>query len=43
MAEQQLFERSQTMLNAILFVIFGVVVFWLLANIFEAIGFTKHR
>ena len=31
------------MLNAILFVIFGVVVFWLLAAIFEAIGFTKHR
>jgi hypothetical protein len=36
-------ERYQTVLNAILFVIFGVVVFWLLAAIFEAIGFTKHR
>ena len=31
------------MLNAILFVILGVVVFWLLAAIFDAIGFTKHR
>jgi hypothetical protein len=25
------------------FVILGLVVFWLLAAIFEAIGFTKHR
>jgi hypothetical protein len=31
------------MLDAILFVILGLVVFWLLAVIFEAIGFTKHR
>jgi len=31
------------MLNAILFVILGSVFFWLLAAIFEAIGFTKHR
>jgi hypothetical protein len=31
------------MLNAILFVILGVVVFWLLAAIFEAIGFTSNR
>jgi len=31
------------MLDAILFVILGLVVFWLLAAIFEAIGFTKHR
>jgi O-antigen ligase len=30
------------MLDAILFVILGLVVFWLLAAIFEAIGFTKH-
>jgi hypothetical protein len=37
------FERYQTMLNAILFVILGMVVFWLLAAIFEAMGFTKHR
>jgi hypothetical protein len=33
----------QTMLDAILFVILGLVVFWLLAAIFEAIGFAKHR
>lgn len=31
------------MLDAILFVILGLVVFWLLAAILEAIGFTKHR
>jgi hypothetical protein len=31
------------MLDAILFVILGLVVFWLLAAIFESIGFTKHR
>jgi hypothetical protein len=31
------------MLDAILFVILGLVVFWLVAAIFEAIGFTKHR
>ena len=31
------------MLDAILFVIVGLVVFWLLAAIFEAIGFTEHR
>jgi len=31
------------MLHAILFVILGSVFFWLLAAIFEAIGFTKHR
>jgi hypothetical protein len=31
------------MLNAILFVIVGLVAFWALAAIFEAIGFTKHR
>jgi hypothetical protein len=31
------------MLNAIVFVILGSVFFWLLAAIFEAIGFTKHR
>ena len=31
------------MLDAILFVILGLVVFWLLAATFEAIGFTKHR
>ena len=31
------------MLNAILFVMLGVVVFRMLAAIFEAIGFTKHR
>lgn len=31
------------MLDAILFVIFGLVVFWLLAATFEAIGLTKHR
>jgi general stress protein CsbA len=31
------------MLDAILFVIVGLVFFWLLAAIFEAIGFTKHR
>ena len=31
------------MLDAILFVILGVVVFWLLAAIFEEIGFKKHR
>jgi hypothetical protein len=31
------------MLDAILFVIVGVVVFWLLAAILEEIGFTKHR
>jgi hypothetical protein len=33
----------QTMLHAIGFVIVGVAVFWLLAAIFLAIGFTKHR
>ena len=37
------FERYQTMLDAILFVLVGLVVFWVLAAIFEAIGFTKHR
>ena len=31
------------MFNTILFVIFGLVAFWLLAAAFEAIGFTKHR
>jgi hypothetical protein len=31
------------MLNAILFVIVGLVAFWVLAAIFEAIGFTRHR
>jgi hypothetical protein len=31
------------MLNAILFAVLGSVFFWLLAAIFEAIGFTKHR
>ena len=31
------------MLNAILFVIVGLVAFWVLAAIFEAIGFAKHR
>ncbi len=31
------------MFNAILFVIFGLVAFWVLAAIFEAIGFTRHR
>ena len=31
------------MLNAILFVIVGLVAFWALAAIFEAIGFAKHR
>jgi uncharacterized membrane protein len=31
------------MLNAILFVMLGLVAFWVLAAIFEAIGFTKHR
>ena len=31
------------MLDAILFVIVGLVVFWVLAAIFEAIAFTKHR
>ena len=33
----------QTMLDAILFVILGVAVFWLLAAIFEEIGFTNRR
>ena len=31
------------MLDAILFVILGLVVFWVLAAIFEAMGLTKHR
>ena len=31
------------MFNAILFVIFGLAAFWVLAAIFEAIGFTRHR
>ena len=31
------------MFNTILFVIFGLVAFWVLAAIFEAIGFTRHR
>lgn len=31
------------MRDAILFVILGLVVFWLLAAIIEAIGLTKHR
>jgi hypothetical protein len=31
------------MLNAILFVIIGLVVFWVLAAIFEAIGSPRHR
>jgi hypothetical protein len=31
------------MLNAILVVILGLVAFWMLAAIFEAIGFTRHR
>jgi hypothetical protein len=31
------------MRNAILFVMLGLVAFWVLAAIFEAIGFTKHR
>jgi len=31
------------MVNAVLFVIFGVDVFWLLAAIFEAIEFTRNR
>jgi uncharacterized membrane protein YuzA (DUF378 family) len=31
------------MLNAILFVIVGLVAFWVLAAIFEAIGSTRHR
>ena len=31
------------MLNAILFVIVGLVAFWALAAIFEAIGSAKHR
>src|SRR5262249_9798970 len=33
----------QTIPDAIVFVICGLVAFWLLAAIFEAIGFTKHR
>jgi hypothetical protein len=33
----------QTMLDAILFVTLGPVVFWLLAAICEAMRFTKHR
>ena len=31
------------MLNAILFVTLGLVAFWVLAAIFEAIGSTRHR
>jgi hypothetical protein len=31
------------MLDAILFVILGLIVFWLLAAILEEIGFTRHR
>ena len=31
------------MFNTILFVIFGFVAFWVLAAIFEAIGFTGYR
>ena len=42
-AEALISEMYQTMLDAILFVILGLVVFWLLAAIFEARGFTKHR
>ena len=31
------------MLHAIFFALLGSVFFWLLAAIFEAMGFTKHR
>ena len=37
------FERYQNMLSVILFVILGLVALWVLAAIFEAIGFTRHR